>query len=100
MGDAIAGILAGTFALVVIFRQNGGEFIGLLKQEAGFLKWIIALLILLGIAKHLGKAAAPFVSLLIISMLLSEQASGGLSRAINDMTNILFGGNAPGGKNV
>lgn len=82
MNDSIAGILIGVYLLVVIGRSRGADLIELLKGEARFLRWFIAILLLLGLAQYIGKAAAPFMALIFISMALSSQTTGALANAL------------------
>lgn len=75
--NALASLIVGLFLLAVVVQGNGSKFLNKLQTESQFLKWGIAAIALLMIAKSgkLGAIGNGFMALAFAALMLNTSGS-------------------------
>lgn len=91
-GNALAALFVSTYLLVVIFKGRGDQLLNELRQESGFVRWFMALTILMVLKKsgNLGEIGDTLIAITFVAMLIVAAQSGGLQTATKQI-NQLFG---------
>ena len=89
--NALAGIGLGLYLILVVWHGNTDKLLLALAEQKDFVKWAVALSILLYIADESKSAVAEgFVTMALIAMALNAAGTDGLNNIL-DQVNLIFG---------
>lgn len=91
LANGVAGLALSGYILTVVFKKRGADLIATAREDAGFIKWIAATLLIVALWSKLGKAAGPLMALTFVSIAFSAQSSGALDKALADFNQFFKG---------
>jgi len=89
MINSLVSLLVGGYILTVIGLGKGPEFLALIKQEKGFIRWLVAIIIVMTVAKYDKRIFAPLVTIVFVAMLLEAQNKGQIKTFLNDFNSLM-----------
>ena len=83
-------MLLGGYLLIVAAKGNGDALVATLKEESGFLKWLVAIFLFQTITGYLpGEIASILVVIIVAGGLLQASRTGALETAANTINGYL-----------